>query len=291
MSSPAIQIDAQDEQRGRTQSVHPINNDTHKADHNTDSNDNNEKPHSRRNSISAFVDRLRSRSRSRSRSVVERLRSRSRSRSRQRPLIDGSVPEEDEDKEYVYSRRKSTDMRGEYANVLRAQTDYMEKLREEQARSGVTHNVDGIPIPPPVNPPREGRRRSIIAVLSRDSSRTRSREPSMDRAGSRSVSRSASRTRIPEEDEGEHGDKSKLNPPQDREYKWSRRKSSEITGPYATALQSQLEYMEQLGDKQQKEGITHNADGIKIPGPVNPNVVDTESQPVTRVGGPNKMLI
>ncbi|KAF9934745.1 hypothetical protein BGZ65_003617 [Modicella reniformis] len=220
-SAPTIQIEERNE-RGRTHDIHPI------SEHGEYSQNNNG---SRRSSISAFVDRLRS-------------RSRSRSRSRPRPSIDGFI---EEDKEYVYSRRKSSEIHGEYASTLRAQVEHMEKLRSEQAKAGVTHNVDGIPIPPPVNSSREGRRRSIIGTLSRSSSRSRSRSPD------RSEERHSSKLAV-----------------EDKEFKYSRRKSQEIAGPYADALKSQLDYMENLRENQIKKGITHNVDGILIPPPVNP---------------------
>lgn len=216
MSTPSIQVDAEQERgRGRTHEIHSIAEDGEYTQQSTGTG-------SRRGSISAFVDRLRS-------------RSRSRSRSRPRQTIEGVI---EEDKEYVYSRRKSSEMHGEYASTLRAQVEYMEKLRTEQAKAGITHNVDGIPIPPPVNPPREGRRRSIVEALSRGSSRSRSRSRSGDRS-------------------------------EDKEYKYSRRKSSDISGPYADTLRSQLDFMENLREDQAKKGITH-VDGIPIPPPVNP---------------------
>ncbi|KAI1317758.1 hypothetical protein EDD11_007932 [Mortierella claussenii] len=255
---PAIKVDDQEHQeRGRNHNVHLVNSEHNSTDTNTG-----EKSHSRRSSITTLVDRLRSRSRSRPRQSID------------------DVLEEDQDKEYVYSRRKSSDMRGEYASALRAQTEYMERLREEQARNGITHNVDGIRIPPPVNPP-EGRRRSIIAAFSRGSSRSRSREPSLDRIGSRNSSRSRAT-----------GDSSTLTVEgdNDREYKYSRRKSSEISGPYAATLQSQLEYMENLREEQARNGITHNADGIKIPDPVNPNA-GRRSSVITGTSALNKMQI
>lgn len=218
-TSPSIQVEEVQE-RGRTHNVHDIHPIAEDGEY----------THTHGSgSISSFVNRLRS-------------RSRSRSRSRPRQSIDGVV----EDKEYVYSRRKSTEIHGEYASTLRAQVEHMEKLRAEQAKAGITHNADGIPIPPPVNPPREGRRRSIIESLSRGSSRSRShsRDRSEGRSGTSAV--------------------------EDKEYKYSRRKSAEISGPYADALRSQLDFMENLREDQAKKGITHNADGILIPGPVNP---------------------
>ncbi|KAF9959802.1 hypothetical protein BGZ72_008720 [Mortierella alpina] len=222
-SPPAIQIEDQEPERGRKLDAHLVS---------VSSEDNQEahKSHSRRSSITDFVERLRSRSRS---------NSRSRSHSRKSPMED--LKEGEEVKEYQYSRRKSTDMRGEYGAVIRAQTEYMENLRLEQAKNHITHNADGIPIPPPVNPPREGRRRSIIDAISRSSSRGPSRESSRDRSSLAA---------------------------EDKEYKYSRRKSTEISGPYAAALQSQLEYMENLREEQAKNHVTHNADGIPIPGPV-----------------------
>ncbi|KAF9586125.1 hypothetical protein BGW38_009395, partial [Lunasporangiospora selenospora] len=94
--------------------------------------------------------------------LVERLRSRSRSHSRNRSLSRTRTQDSDarlavvDEQEYEFSRRKSGEMAGEYEAILRAQVEYMETLRQDQAKNGVTHNVDGIPIPPPVNP-KDGR--------------------------------------------------------------------------------------------------------------------------------------
>ncbi|KAF8935237.1 hypothetical protein BGZ58_005155 [Dissophora ornata] len=247
--TPAIQIDAHEEQkRGRNHDRHPITNEEEP--------DSAKNSGSRRSSISGFVDRLRSRSRSRS-----------------RQSIDG-IPEELENKD---------DMHGKYGDVLRAQAEYMEKLRTEQAKNNITHNVDGIPIPPPVNPPREGRRRSIISAISRATSRSRSRGPSRERA--MSSSRSSSRNRAGNNDDS---NLKVAEEQENKEYRFSRRKSSEISGPYASTLRSQLDYMEHLREKQESNHITHNVDGILIPPPVNPG----EKQPSsTQILGLNKNLI
>ncbi|KAF9577225.1 hypothetical protein BGW38_007713, partial [Lunasporangiospora selenospora] len=85
-----------------------------------------------------------------------------------RELVEGSVEgglRPESDKEYRFSKRKSAEISGPYAETLRSQLDYMEDLREEQAKSGITHNADGILIPPPVN---NGRRSSVTAALGLD---------------------------------------------------------------------------------------------------------------------------
>ncbi|KAF9086406.1 hypothetical protein BGX29_008696 [Mortierella sp. GBA35] len=149
-TNPSIQFTQEEpieQPRGRDHTTHPIKTPAPAVIPLTKT-ATTESAKSRRSSLSAFAERLRSRS-----------RSKSRSRS-QRNSLDGTdeIPEE-----FEYSTRKSSDMTGEYGDVIRAQTIFMEKLRKEQAANGITHNVDGIPIPPPVNHQR--RRSSLSQVL------------------------------------------------------------------------------------------------------------------------------
>ncbi|KAG0236280.1 hypothetical protein B0O80DRAFT_484941 [Mortierella sp. GBAus27b] len=67
----------------------------------------------------------------------------------------------DEDIKFKYSGRRSTDFTGAYADVARAQAIYMEKLREEQEKKNIKHNIDGIPI----RPPSENRRSGLMQAL------------------------------------------------------------------------------------------------------------------------------
>ncbi|KAF9418940.1 hypothetical protein BGZ76_004317 [Entomortierella beljakovae] len=110
----------------------------------------NESSKSGRSVLAAITDRFRSGSRS---------RSQSRSRSK-----DGRLSLD------IYRTKSrdstSSEAKGQYADVILAQTIYMEKLRAEQARNNITHNVDGLPLPP--MPEREGRRRSIVHALGFD---------------------------------------------------------------------------------------------------------------------------
>ncbi|KAF9351690.1 hypothetical protein BGX26_010352 [Mortierella sp. AD094] len=135
---------------------------------------------SRRSVFAAIADRLRSGSRSSSNS---RSNSRSHSKDAHRRSLDvgrvTSNANDGGDDEYKYSRRSSAEIegrgrsrssgnssRGDYADVVRAQALFMEKLRGEQARNNITHNIDGLPIPPPQE--RERRRSSVVRALGLD---------------------------------------------------------------------------------------------------------------------------
>ncbi|KAG0380853.1 MAG: hypothetical protein J3R72DRAFT_435328 [Linnemannia gamsii] len=145
-TTPSIQFTQEEpEHRGRDHKAHPLTSTPAIPLTKTETTDSTK---SRRSSLAAFADRLRSRS-----------RSKSRSRS-QRNSLDGTdeIPED-----FEYSTRKSSDMTGEIGEIIRAQTVFMEKLRKEQAANGITHNADGIPIPPPVNHQR--RRSSLSQIL------------------------------------------------------------------------------------------------------------------------------
>ncbi|KAF9976992.1 hypothetical protein BGZ73_007298 [Actinomortierella ambigua] len=146
-----IQLERQATERGRAHDVAPNRigfAEDHKSAHTsglnldkTDTTTSMDSKASRRSSLAAFAERLRS-------------RSRSRSHSRTRANID--------DDEYVYSRRRSSEIKGPYADVARAQAEFMDKLREEQVEKGITHNAEGIPIPPP---PERPRRASVTQIL------------------------------------------------------------------------------------------------------------------------------
>ncbi|KAF9180337.1 hypothetical protein BGZ51_006052 [Haplosporangium sp. Z 767] len=111
----------------------------------------------RRSSFSAFVEKIRSVSRSRSRSrSPSKSRSPSLSRRLSRSLSRHSLDEEEEEEE----------VSGPYKEVKLAQREYLKNLRAEQERQGITHNVDGLPIPPPEN--RQRRHSSVGHILGLD---------------------------------------------------------------------------------------------------------------------------
>ncbi|KAG0208539.1 hypothetical protein BGX28_000543 [Mortierella sp. GBA30] len=112
---------------------------------------------SRRSSLAAFADRLRS-------------HSRTRSSSGQPETTEGIDPSSrrssvDEDYQFKYIKRRSSDFTGAYADVARAQALFMEKLREEQERKNIKFNADGLPIPPPRQ---HSRRSSVTQILGMD---------------------------------------------------------------------------------------------------------------------------
>ncbi|KAF9571144.1 hypothetical protein EC968_001002 [Mortierella alpina] len=114
--------------------------------------------HRRRSSLAALADRLRSRSHSRTRSTSGQLESGDGSGS-------GSGRNSiDEDYQFKYTNRRSSDFTGAYADVARAQALFMEKLREEQERKNIKKNADGMPIPPPMH----RRRSSVTQILGMD---------------------------------------------------------------------------------------------------------------------------
>ncbi|KAG0293725.1 hypothetical protein BGZ98_002056, partial [Dissophora globulifera] len=144
-AAPAVAF-AEPERRGRDHTVTPlVEEDSTTTDTNPMSD---EKKKTHRNSLAAFAERLRSRSRSHSRhhstdsdlpldrsttqastnSTSSRKSSKSRSGSRSRSSLELE--------------------NSPLAEVVRAQNEFMEKLRDEQERNNITHNVDGIPIPP-----------------------------------------------------------------------------------------------------------------------------------------------
>lgn len=102
----------------------------------------------RRSSLAVLADRIRSatRSRSRSPSLSHRL---SRTFSRH------SCENDEEDS-----------VGGPYKDVKIAQQEHLAKLRAEQEKNGITHNVDGLPIPP--SPEHQRRRSSVSHILGLD---------------------------------------------------------------------------------------------------------------------------
>ncbi|KAF9959799.1 hypothetical protein BGZ72_008717 [Mortierella alpina] len=163
-SAPAIAF--AEDRRGRNHTVTPLIEEDVATDLDAVSNANQKKAN--RISLAAFADRFRSRSRSHSRqrnstdlpmdrtttgnstfSVQSNASSKSRTGSRS-----GSR-----------SRRTSVD-NGPYADVVRAQQEFMDKLRDEQEKNGVTRNVDGLPLPPRSGPSsRSGSRRSSVTHI------------------------------------------------------------------------------------------------------------------------------
>ncbi|KAF9579279.1 hypothetical protein BGW38_004525 [Lunasporangiospora selenospora] len=125
---------------------------------------------------------------------AERMRSRSRSQSRGRP----SKPEQELSMERTFTgastastrswmdafrssasnsrpqsrsasrSRSSMEAGGPYADVARAQNEFMDKLRAEQEKDGVTKNCDGLPIRSPTNSNRGSRRSSVAHALGLD---------------------------------------------------------------------------------------------------------------------------
>ncbi|KAF9571142.1 hypothetical protein EC968_001000 [Mortierella alpina] len=152
---PSIQFSRpDDENRGRDTTAHPISESTYSTGIPLTKTHTTESAKSRRSSLAAFADRFRSRSRSQSRGRSS-MDSGSNSN---RSSMDGD--------KFKYSRRRSSELTGEYADVIRAQALFMDKLREEQAKNHITHNADGLPIPPPIE--RERRRSSLTKILGMD---------------------------------------------------------------------------------------------------------------------------
>ncbi|KAF9927466.1 hypothetical protein FBU30_003222 [Linnemannia zychae] len=108
----------------------------------------------RRSSLAVLADKIRnstSRSRSRSRSSHSSSLSRRLSRTLSRHSTDGDDEEE---------------AGGPYKDVKIAQQELIARIRAEQEKQGITHNADGIPIPPP--PERQRRRSSVSHILGFD---------------------------------------------------------------------------------------------------------------------------
>ncbi|KAH7048195.1 hypothetical protein BKA57DRAFT_464381 [Linnemannia elongata] len=101
----------------------------------------------RRSSLAILADKIRSStSRSRSPSLSRRL---------SRTISRHSFEDDEDDS-----------VGGPYKDVKIAQQEHLAKLRAEQEKNGVTHNVDGLPIPPA--PERQRRRSSVTHILGLD---------------------------------------------------------------------------------------------------------------------------
>ncbi|KAF9410841.1 hypothetical protein BGZ94_001512 [Podila epigama] len=156
-------VESQEENRGRNHKVTPLN-ETIAEDSTVAVETDPKKKSGYRHSLAAFAERLRS-------------RSRSRSHSRHRNGSPDDLPlDRTETKASTKSNwssrsnsRRSSMEEAPYGDVVEAQREFMEKLRAEQARNGVTHNVDGLPLPPysPKSPPRS-RRNSVTSALGLD---------------------------------------------------------------------------------------------------------------------------
>lgn len=147
-ATPSIQFSADTQDlRGRGHDAHPINFGSPLAPVETTESAKSER---RRSSLAAFADRLRSKS-----------RSHSRSHSRGRNSLGGGAS----GRNSLDERRSSTssETSDQYAEVIKAQTLFMEKLRAEQEMNGVTTNCDGLPIPPASVS--HGRRRSSVTQI------------------------------------------------------------------------------------------------------------------------------
>ncbi|KAG0343995.1 hypothetical protein BG004_004839 [Podila humilis] len=163
-SSVEINIVESQDTRGRNHVVTPLN--VAIAEDSTATFDATEKRQTGvRSSLAAFAERLRSRSRSRSHSRhrngspddldLERTETKASTKSNWSTRSSRS------------NSRRSSMEEPRYGDVVKAQNEFMEKLRAEQYKNGVTHNVDGIPLPPatsPKSPPRS-RRSSVTEAL------------------------------------------------------------------------------------------------------------------------------
>ncbi|KAF9351691.1 hypothetical protein BGX26_010353 [Mortierella sp. AD094] len=167
--SPTVAFAKGTEIRGRDSEITPLSEIKKVSDAAVSDNEDEEAQlkKSKRNSFAAFVDKLRSPSRRTSEdgntipidrtttqnSVASARSTSSRKSSKSRPLSwvrRASVEEQDEN--------------APYADVVRAQNEFMEKLRAEQEKNGVTHNADGIPYPRR----NSSRRSSVVQILGLD---------------------------------------------------------------------------------------------------------------------------
>ncbi|KAF9349559.1 hypothetical protein BGX34_001726 [Mortierella sp. NVP85] len=159
--APAIAFAPEPERRGRDLTVTPLEEDNSAPTSET-------KKKSHRSSLAAFAERFRSRSRSQSRQRTPEALPMDRTATSSSTFSTRSTSSRMSSKSRSGSRVRSSidEVGGPYADVLRAQTEFMEKLREEQERNGVTRNVDGLPIPPRSSPSsRNGSRRSSVAQV------------------------------------------------------------------------------------------------------------------------------
>ncbi|KAF9001451.1 hypothetical protein CPC16_000103 [Podila verticillata] len=111
-------------------------------------------PFARRGSLAAIADKF-------------RTRSSSRSPSQHRKSVDSSVSRSSFDS--TSSRRSSSsEATGAYADVVKAQELHMQKLRAKQHILHITHNADGLPLPPYPGTEKSERRRSLVQILGMD---------------------------------------------------------------------------------------------------------------------------
>ncbi|KAF9189615.1 hypothetical protein BGZ51_009434 [Haplosporangium sp. Z 767] len=157
---PAIAFTQEQDHRGRDHNITPlIEEGASEQDFKT------KKTH--RSSLAAFADRLRSRSRSHSRhrnATGDMPMSRT-STQASAASVQSNASSKSRSGSRSGSRKSSMEIEGPYADVLRAQTEFMEKLRAEQEKNGITHNADGIPIPSSNPSSRNGSRRSSITHI------------------------------------------------------------------------------------------------------------------------------
>lgn len=152
----------------------------------------------------------------------------------------------------------------------------MESLREQQAKNNITHYVEGLPIPVPVNDDDDnnndnGRRRQIslsVGSFALAPAPAPGLLPATPRIGISSLllllllkaSRKSTGSRTP-------------SPPRSRV-------------PYAATLQTQMYHLEKLRTEQEKNNVTHNADRLPIPPPV-----EQRRSSVTQILGLNKEFL
>ncbi|KAI1317755.1 hypothetical protein EDD11_007929 [Mortierella claussenii] len=168
---PSIAFAQESDRRGRDISVTPLIEEDTVPD--TLPETKNKKGH--RNSLAAFAERLRSRSRSQSRrrsaSDDDLSLDRTSTKASATSVQSTSSRKSSKSRSGSRSGRSSLDGgEGPYADVVRAQNEFMEKLRAEQEKNHVTHNADGIPIPPRPSPGSRSssRRSSVTHILGLD---------------------------------------------------------------------------------------------------------------------------
>ncbi|KAG0001759.1 hypothetical protein BGZ80_011442 [Entomortierella chlamydospora] len=166
--SPTIAF-VEAENRGRDSEITPLSDVKKVSDTAAGDNEDNEETEpkvSKRNSFAAFVDRLRSPSRSRRTSVdgdtipIGRTTTQSSVASAKSSKSAKSTSSRKSSRSFSWIRRASLEEQDEdapYADVVRAQNEFVEKVRAENEKNGVTHNADGIPYPR-----KNGSRRSSV---------------------------------------------------------------------------------------------------------------------------------
>ncbi|KAF9541684.1 hypothetical protein EC957_002761 [Mortierella hygrophila] len=121
----------------------------------------------RRSSLAVLADKIRSStSRSRSSSLSRRLSRTSSSTSRSRSSSLSHRLSRTISRHSFGEEEEEESVGGPYKDVKIAQQEHLAKLRAEQEKNGITHNVDGLPIPPA--PERQRRRSSVTRILGLD---------------------------------------------------------------------------------------------------------------------------